>query len=150
ARRPRPALGMHASLAGEHAPLLAVARSAGGDDVLPHRLAAATSRDHVVDGQPRLRRAAVLTRPRIAREHRLAGDLAPMDVAGDADVGDEADHDRPLESHALGVELALAALDDLGLRLQDQHGRPADRAHVDRLVGRVEDEDSARSWDATT
>src|SRR5262249_62379671 len=82
ARRPRPALGMHASLAGEHAPLLAVARSAGGDDVLPHRLAAATSRDHVVDGQPRLRRAAVLTRPRIAREHRLAGDLAPMDVAG--------------------------------------------------------------------
>ena len=38
------------------------------------------------------------------------------------------------------MRVGSPALDKLGLRLQEQHHRPSNRAHVDRLVGRVEDE----------
>ena len=75
------------------------------------RLAAAAARDHVVDGQPGLSLAAVLARPRVAGEHRLAGDLAPVDVARDPNVGDQPDHDRALEREALGAQAALAVLE---------------------------------------
>ena len=42
---------VHPRLARHPVALLAVARRARGDDVLPHRLAPAAARDHVVDGE---------------------------------------------------------------------------------------------------
>ena len=47
------------------------------------------ARDDVVDGEGRAR-AAVLAGPAVAGEDGAAGDLAPVDVARDADVGDAA------------------------------------------------------------
>src|SRR4051812_41367475 len=60
ARRAGPAAGMHADLLGEAVSLLAVAGRAGGDDVLPDRLATPAPRDDVVDGEAGLVRSAVL------------------------------------------------------------------------------------------
>src|SRR3954454_21106033 len=82
---------VHVDLVGEPVALAAVARRAGGDDVLPPRVAALRARDHVVDGEARAG-AAVLALPAVACEDGAAGDLALVRVARDADVGDEADH----------------------------------------------------------
>ena len=87
--------------------------------------------------------AAVLAGPGVAGEHRLAGDLAAVDVAGDADVAHQPDDAGALEREALGVEGALAALEDLRALLEHEHGGAPDVADVDRLVARVEDEDAA-------
>lgn len=101
---------MHVDLAGEAVALAAVARGAGGDDVLPDRLAAAAPWDHVVDGEAGLGRAAVLAGPGVAGEDGAAGDLAAVGLAGDADVVDEADHVGALHRHVLGVEGGAGAL----------------------------------------
>src|SRR5204863_6326248 len=76
--RPGVRARVHARLARGEAPLLAVARRAGGDDVLPHRLATAAARDDVVHREPVRLTAAVLAGPGVAGEHRLAGDLAAV------------------------------------------------------------------------
>ena len=107
--------------------------------------AAAAARDHVVDGQPGRLVAAVLAGVGVAREHRLAGDLAPVDVARDAHVADQPDHARPVELEPLGVQRALAVLEQLGARLEHQDGRAPHRADVDRLVAGVEDQDPRRA-----
>ena len=52
--------------------------------------------------------AAVLAGVGVAGEHRLAGDLAPVDVARDAHVADQPDHAGPVELEPLGVQRALA------------------------------------------
>src|SRR5687768_15855336 len=95
---------MHRRLARHPVALLAVAGSAGGDDVLPYGLAAAAAGDDVVDGQPGRLVAAVLTRVGVAREHGLTGDLPPVDVARDPHVADQADHAGALELDLLGVQ----------------------------------------------
>src|SRR6476660_7618280 len=77
-RRPRALAGVHLDLARKAVALAPVAACAGGDDVLPDRLAAAAAGDHVVDGEPRLARAAVLAGPGVAGEHRPPRDLAPV------------------------------------------------------------------------
>src|SRR5688572_13375362 len=81
---------VHVDLVREPVALAAVARRAGGDDVVPARAAALGAWDHVVDREARTR-PAVLALPAVAREHRAAGDLALVGVARDADVGDEPD-----------------------------------------------------------
>ena len=48
--------------------------------------------------------AAVLAGPGVAGEDRLAGDLAAVDVAGNADVGDEPDDDGTIELEPLGAD----------------------------------------------
>ena len=55
--RPRPVARVHRDLARQAVALLAVAGRAGGDDVLPDRLAAAAAGDHVVDGEAGVRLA---------------------------------------------------------------------------------------------
>src|SRR5882757_5725219 len=107
---------MHMDLPRQPVALLAVAGGAGGDDVLPDRLAAAGAGDDVVDGEAGFGRAAVLAGPGIAGEDGAAGDLAAVGLARDADVVDEADHVWPLEGHVLGVEgVAVPLLEQLRL-----------------------------------
>ena len=84
--------------------------------------------------------AAVLAGPAVARQHRLAGDPAAVDVARDAHEADQPDHLGPVEAHRLGAQDVVAALEHLGLLLQDQHQGAADGADVERLVARVEDQ----------
>ena len=142
-RRARLAARVHVCLRRQPVALAAVARRARGDDVLPARVAALGARDDVVDRQARTG-AAVLARPAVAREHRAARDLAAVRVARDVDVADEPDHDRARQRRVLGAQLEARALDELGLLLEQQHGGAANRADVDRLVGRVEDEHPPR------
>src|SRR5262249_9753019 len=117
---------------------LAVAGSTRGDDVLPYRLAAPAPGDDVVDGQARLAGTAVLTGPAVAGEHSLAGDPAAVDVARDADEGDQADLLGPVDPHRLGAKHAFAGFEHLCLLLQDQDQRPSNGAHVERLIARVQ------------
>src|SRR5204863_8411366 len=71
------------------------------------------------------------------------GDLAPMHVAGDADVSEQADHAWAVEGEPLGMERSLAALDHLGAPLEHEHGGAANVANVDRLIARVQHEHPA-------
>ena len=134
--------GVHLDLARQAVALAAVAGRAGGDDVLPDRLAAAAAGDDVVDGEAGFARAAVLAGPGVAGEHGAAGDLAAVRLAGDPHVADQADHVGALHRHVLGVDRALAALQQLGLLLEEQHSGASQRADVDRLIRRVEYEDA--------
>src|SRR6185312_10537247 len=77
---------VHAGLTGQAVGLAAVARGAGGDDVVPAGGAALGAGDHVVDRQVRTR-AAVLAGPAVAREDGPPRDLAAVGVAGHVDVG---------------------------------------------------------------
>src|SRR5512144_1775904 len=131
---------MHPDLVGEAVALLAIARSAGGDDVLPDRFASATARDDVVDRQAWPARAAVLAGPAVPGQDRLARDAAPVDVSRDPHEADQADHLRPVDAHRLGAENVVATLEHLGLLLQDEDQRPAHRADVEWLVARVQDQ----------
>ena len=88
-------------LAREAVALAAVAGGAGGDDVLPDRLAAAGAGDYMVDGEAGFGRAAVLAGPGVAGEDGAAGDFAAVGLAGDADVVDEADHVGALQGLSL-------------------------------------------------
>jgi DNA gyrase subunit A len=103
-------LGVHVNLPRQAVALSSVAGCAGGDDVLPDRLAAAAAGDHVVDGEAGFARAAVLTGPGVAGEDGAAGDLAAVGFAGDPHVVDEADHVGAIHRHVLGVDCPLAAL----------------------------------------
>ena len=97
-------LRVHLDLAGQAVALAAVAGGAGGDDVLPDRLAAAAAGDDVVDGEAGLARAAVLAGPGVAGEDGAAGDLAAVGLARDPHVVDQADHVGALHRHVLGVQ----------------------------------------------
>ena len=119
-------------------PLAAVAGGAGGDDVLPDGFAAAGAGDHVVDGEAGFGRAAVLAGPGVAGEDGAAGDLAAVRLAGDADEICQADDVGVVHRHVLGMEDgAVAALEEFGLLLQQQHSGPSQRADVDGLESRV-------------
>src|SRR4029077_16794217 len=110
---------VHLDPAREAVALAAVAGGAGGDDVLPDRLAAARAGDDVVDGEAGFGRAAVLAGPGVAGEDGAAGDLAAVGLARDADVVDQTDHVGPLQRHVLGVQdVAIPLLEQLRLFLQ--------------------------------
>src|SRR4051794_26039519 len=96
----------------------------------------------MVDGQTRAR-TAVLAGPAVAGEDGAAGDLAAVDVPRYADVLAQADDGRPGHRHALGMQLAVGALDDLRLGLEQQDDGAANGADVDRFVRRVQDEHTA-------
>ena len=55
----------------------------------------------------------------------------------------DADDRGARERHALGVQLPVGLLDDVGLVLQQEDDGAPNRAHVDRLIRRVEDEHTA-------
>ena len=88
-RRARRVRELHLHLVQQPVALAQVARRAGGDDVLPDRLAAARARDHVVERQPAARGAAVDAAPAVTGEERPARDL-PLDDPRDADVAERA------------------------------------------------------------
>ena len=95
--------------------------------------AALGARDHVVDRQVRAR-AAVLAGPAVAREDRAAGDLAPVRVARDLDVGDEADHDRAGERRvARSAAPSAPRSTSSAFSLSSSTDGAAHRADVDRL-----------------
>ena len=75
-RRPRRPLQVQARVLERAVALAQVARRAGGDDVLPDRLAALRARHHVVERQPAAGGAAVDAAPAVAGEQRAARDLA--------------------------------------------------------------------------
>ena len=70
-----------------------------------------------------------------------------MNVAWDSNVSDEPNHDRALQAQVLGSQGAIASLEDLGLRLQDQYRRAPNRADIDRLERGIQNEDSPRPAD---
>src|SRR6185295_20097168 len=107
------AAGVHPGLLGQAVALAAIARRAGGDDVLPARVAALGPRDDVVDGEVRAR-AAVLAGPAVAREDGAPGDLAPVRVARDLHVADEPDDHRARHRRVFGAQLPLRVLEQLG------------------------------------
>src|SRR4029079_10065226 len=88
--RPRRVLQLHADLLERAVALPEVAGRAGGDDVLPDRLAALRARDDVVEGEPSARGAAVDAAPAVAGEEGAARDL-PLDRPRHADVVDQPD-----------------------------------------------------------
>ncbi len=124
---------------GKPVALAQVARRARGDDVLPHRLAAARARDHVVERQPAAGRAAVDAAPAVTREERAARDLA-LDDPRNADVVEEPDHVWPRELRRGRAKWSPELFDDLRLPLEHEHVRTSQRADVERLVTRVQDE----------
>src|SRR5215210_3276404 len=130
---------VHVDLVRQPVALAAVARRAGGDDVVPPRASALGARDHVVDREARAG-AAVLALPAVARKDGAPGDLALVRIARDPHVRDEPDDHRPRQRARRPVQVAAADLDDLGLALEQEHRRSSDLADVDRLVRRVEDE----------
>ena len=119
--------------------LAQVARRAGGDDVLPRRVAAARARDDVVERQPAAGRAAVDAAPAVTGKQGAAGDL-PLHHPGHAHVVHEPDDVGPSIGVARGAEWSVQLLDDFSLPLVDEHVRAAQRAHIERLVTRIENE----------
>src|SRR5207247_10531399 len=63
-----------------------------------------------------------------------------LDHAPDADVVDEPDHVCPLERVRGRAKWSVELLDHLCLALEHQYVGAAQRAHVERLVTRIEDE----------
>src|SRR5438876_2538215 len=130
---------MHAYLLEQAVALTQVARSAGGDDVLPDRLAPAAPRHDVIQGQPAPVLAAVDAAPAVAREERPPRDL-PLHRAWHPHVLDEPDHMRPGIGVARRAERLVELLEHLGLALEHEDVRPSHGRHVQWLVARVEDE----------
>src|SRR4051794_13125393 len=118
--------------------LVEVARSPGGDDFPPDGAAAAPAGDEVVERKPP-RRAAVDAAPAVTREEGAAGDLA-LDRPRHPDVVHEPDHVRPGEGRRGGAEWSLERLDHLRLALEHEHVRAPNRADVQRLIARVQNE----------
>src|SRR5690348_13537715 len=77
--------------------------------------------------------------PAVAREERLAGDLA-LDRPRDADVVEEPDHVRPDEAAGGRAERLVELLDDLRLALVEEHVGAPNRAHIQRLVTGVQNQ----------
>src|SRR6185295_19362517 len=95
--------------------------------------------DDVVERQPAAGRAAVDAAPAVAGEEGAAGDL-PLDRTGDADVVDQPDHVRPDEAAGRRAERLVEVLDHLGLALVEEDVGAPNRAHIQRLVTGVEDQ----------
>ena len=130
---------VHVRLLEQPVALAEVARPARRDDVLPHGLAAARARDDVVERQPGRAVAAVDAAPAVAREQRPPRDAA-LHRLRDPYIGHEADHVRADVRVRRGPQRLVEPLDDLRLALPDEHVRATCRAHVQRLIARIQDE----------
>ena len=129
------ARGVHVHLVRQPVPLAEVARRTGRDDVLPGGVAALRARDHVVERQPAVavpQRRTASCHARRARDGRSSA--APCAVRGRNGRADDVGHwNVPVAS-----EVVDRAPRD-GLPLEDEHVGAAERAHVERLVTRIED-----------
>ena len=125
--------------------LLAVARRARGDEVVPRVGAALGARHDVVDGEvPGA--AAVLAAVPVAGEDRAPRDACGGGAARDVDVGVEADDERDLVGAALAAQRGAGLLEHLGLVLEQQHDSSPHRTDVERLVGGVQDQHLAHRF----
>ena len=77
--------------------------------------------------------------PAVAGEQHPARDAA-LDGSWHAHVLEEPDHERPHERPFSRAQRVVGPLHHLGLALPHEDVRPAHRAHVQRLVARVQDE----------
>ncbi len=141
-RRLRRCARVHLDLSRQPIALAAVAGRASGDDVLPDRLAAPAPGDHMVDGQPGLAGAAVLTGPSIAGQYRPPSDLAPVRLSWNPYVIDQPNHVGRLHGHPLRMQRPALPLQQLRFLLKEQHSGPSQRANVDRLIRRIENQDT--------
>ena len=116
-----------------------VALLARRDDVLPHVLAAAMARHHVIEGEVVTTAAAVLAGVIVPGEHFLARHL--HDRSGPLHVVDETDDGGRLERQPLAGDEVAVLLDHTGLLLGEENDRPADVAHVERLEVQIEHKD---------
>ena len=130
---------VHGRLLEQAVALAEVARPARGDDVLPDRVAASRAWHDVVERQPRRAVAAVDAAPAVTGEQRPPRD-APLDRPRHADVRDEPDHVGPHVRVRRRPERLVETLDDLRLPLPHEYVGATCRAHVERLVARVQDE----------
>ena len=83
--------------------------------------------------------AAVDAPPAVAGEERSSGNL-PLHRPRHPDVVDEADHMRSLEGRGGRMERQVVLLQDFGLALEHEDVCAPNRADVQRLVARVQDE----------
>jgi hypothetical protein len=143
-RRPRPRRKLHVHLVREAVALAQVARGAGGDDVLPRGVAALRAGNHVVEGEAPGRGAAVDTAPAVTGEQGAARDLS-LHHARNPDIVDEPDDVWPLIRVSGRAKWSVQLLDHLCLALEDEDVGAAERAHIERLVTRIENENLLHS-----
>src|SRR5207248_1182911 len=75
----------------------------------------------------------------VAGEEGPAGDL-PLDRAGHTDVVDQPDHMGPDEAARGRAQRLIEVLDHLGLALVQEHVGTPNRAHVQRLVTGIQNQ----------
>ena len=116
---------------------------AGRHDVLPAVLPAPGAGYDVVDV---LGRAGCSTGS-AGRRGRTppGGTAAPGTGTAPARSAGQSDHGGHREPQALGVELGVIARNDDGLLLEDQHHRPPNRDHTERLEAGVEHQRSSQA-----
>jgi len=122
--------------------LAVVAAGAGGHAVLPRVGAAATARDHVVDG---LRLVAAVGAPVVVPAHqRCPGQRHPVPV-GDADVPAQPDHRGGNQRHRSRVEHRSLDIivDDLRLTTEHEAHRAPQTDRGQRLIRNVEQQHSS-------
>src|SRR4051812_13093221 len=124
------------------AALLAVARDAAGDDVVPVLAAALRHRNHVVERQLGCREAvvAVLARVVVARVDVRARERDVVETALDFDETEEADDRGQLEAEGHRPYLAVMNRDHLHLPLAPERHRLLPVDDLQRLVRSVEEE----------
>src|SRR5690606_585319 len=133
---------VHAGLVRRPVALPGVAALAAGHDVLPRGRAAAAAREHVVEGEVVRVPAAVLADVLVAPEDVLAVERHALPERR-AHEAPQPDHAGYREHRVGGAQHLARLLDTLGDLVHEQRHGALHRAHVQRLVARVEDEDAA-------
>ena len=120
---------------GQAVLLAGVARTTGGDHVLPRVGATLAAGDHVVEVLGR--GTAVLAPATVPGEDRTAVHRHAV-VVGHLDVADEADDGRLRDTHPLRPEHPLGGVDELRLGVEHQEDGPSAGDDAQRLEGGVE------------
>jgi hypothetical protein len=137
---------METGLVDEPVLLLGVAAAARRDDVVPSMRPAARLGDHVI--QVLRRRATVLTRPVIAREHGSTSERR-LSAIGNANEPAKTEHRGRVHRDVLRAEDLSVGRKDFGLLLQDEHHGASRSDYRERLVRRVQDQCSSHAGQAS-
>src|SRR5579884_2690804 len=132
---------LHARFIGRAAAFAIVAGMAAGHQVLPRSFTGARARDHVIEGQVTRwqRLMAVLAGIAVAHEDVLA--RKGTGLVRNAPVFEQAYDRRHAQMLPCRMNVRFALLLGGGDALQHQHQRAAGRAHVDRLITGIQNED---------
>lgn len=129
--RERKSRQLETGLVDEPVLLLGVAAAARRDDVVPRVRPAARLRDHVI--QVLRRRATVLARPVITREHGSTSERR-LSAIGNANEPAKTEHRGRVHRDVLRAEDLTVGSKDFGLLLQDEHHGAPRSDHRERLV----------------